>query len=159
MTDKKTFQAPNPQFVPEDKIIRHSDLMDPPSREQMIEEAIRELRNGDERSESGLKFTFDALQALIYQDAKEKGWWEQDRNDGEAMMLIVTEIAEATEGLRKGNPPSEVLEGLSNVEEELADTIIRILDFAGGRGYKIGEAIIKKVAYNRSRPRKHNKEF
>lgn len=82
-----------------------------------------------------------------------------DRNDAELLMLMVTELAEACEGLRHGNGPSEHIPEFSCLEEELADTIIRILDMAAARNCRIGEAVIAKMKYNAGRPDKHGKKF
>ena len=63
------------------------------------------------------------------------------------------------EGVRHGNPPSDKIgdAGFNQVEEELADTIIRIAHFAGQRKLRLGEAVIAKLAYNEKRPYKHGK--
>lgn len=42
------------------------------------------------------------LAQRLYEDAKEKGFWDQERNPGELLMLIVSELAEALEELRAG---------------------------------------------------------
>lgn len=81
------------------------------------------------------------------------------RNDAELLMLMVTELAEACEGLRHGNGPSDHIPEFSCLEEELADTIIRILDMAAARNCRIGGAVIAKMKYNSSRPNKHGKKF
>lgn len=47
----------------------------------------------------------------------------------------------------------------SGVEAELADVIIRAADFAEAKGYDLGAAILAKMEMNRSRPKKHGKEF
>ena len=91
--------------------------------------------------------------------AKEKGFWDKERNFGEAAMLVVTELAEAVEGERKGNGPSEHIPEFSAVEEEIADAIIRLADMAGGWNLRLGAAIIAKLEYNASRPYKHGKKF
>lgn len=70
-------------------------------------------------------------------------------------MLIVTEVAELCEGTRK--VAESGIEGFTNEEEELADTIIRCLDYAGQYDLRIGEAIIAKMAKNEKRPYKHGK--
>jgi hypothetical protein len=80
-------------------------------------------------------------------------WWIDlntgeriDRNKGEMLMLVVTELAEAAEGLRK-NLMDDHLPHRSMVEVELADAEIRLLDFAGGFGYNINSEIINDI-YN-----------
>ena len=95
------------------------------------------------------------LQREIHRTAVEHGWWDQERPIGEVLMLAVTELAEAMEAYRDGNPVSNKIAGFSKVEEELVDTIIRILDFAGGMGYDIDGALRAKMAYNETRPYRH----
>jgi NTP pyrophosphatase (non-canonical NTP hydrolase) len=81
--------------------------------------------------------------------AKEKGFWEKERNVGEALMLIVTELAEAMEGYRKQDH--------ANFREELADTYIRLFDLCGGLGIYIEKEIAEKSERNKARPHKHGK--
>jgi len=87
------------------------------------------------------------------------GWWEVDRNKAELLMLMVTELAEACEALRHGNIPSDHLPQFSGEVEELADCIIRIMDYAAGFGLPVGAAILDKIEYNKGRGYKHGKEF
>jgi NTP pyrophosphatase (non-canonical NTP hydrolase) len=72
------------------------------------------------------------------------------RNKGELLMLIVSEVAEAMEGERK-NLMDDKLPHRPMAEVELADTIIRILDYAAGFGYDLGGAFVEKMAYNAKR--------
>jgi NTP pyrophosphatase (non-canonical NTP hydrolase) len=95
------------------------------------------------------------LQEEIHRTAVEHGWWDQDRSIGEVLMLAVTELAEAMEAHRDGNPSSEKIDGFTKVEEELVDTIIRILDLAGRMGFDIEGALRAKMAYNETRPYRH----
>jgi NTP pyrophosphatase (non-canonical NTP hydrolase) len=67
------------------------------------------------------------------------------------LMLIVGEVAEAMEGLRKNDS--------DNFEEELADIVIRVADLAGGLGIDLETEIIKKMDKNKDRPYKHGKAF
>lgn len=53
------------------------------------------------------------------------------RNKGQLLMLVVTELAEAVEGIRK-NLPDDKLPHRSMEEVEMADAFIRLLDFAYG---------------------------
>lgn len=91
----------------------------------------------------------------IHNTAKAKGWWDKERNDGEIIALIHSELSEALEGLRHGNPPDNHIPEFTSVEVELADVVIRIMDFARARGYRIPEAALAKIAYNDKRERMH----
>lgn len=73
--------------------------------------------------------------------AKAGGWWHDiktgkplDRDYLELKMLMLSEVAEAMEGLRK-NLKDDKLPHRPMEEVELADTVIRICDFIGGTGY------------------------
>lgn len=83
------------------------------------------------------------------------------RSKGNEIALIHSELTEALEAYRSGNPPSEKIgdAGFSQAEEEFADAIIRILDFAGGHDLDIGGAIFAKLEYNATRPHKHGRKF
>ena len=99
--------------------------------------------------------TIAQIQDTIHRTAVEHGWWESRRSTGEVLMLIVTELSEAMEAYRIGNPESEKIPGFTKMEEELADVIIRLLDFAGGMGLDIDGALRAKMAYNECRPYRH----
>jgi len=95
------------------------------------------------------------LQKKIHTIAVSKGWWENPNSNGKNFMLMVSELAEAMEADRHGNPPSDKIPGFLGIEEELADVIIRILDFAEYHGFDVIEAMREKVNYNRTREYKH----
>lgn len=86
------------------------------------------------------------------------GWYSSDgtRNVGEMLALEHSEISERLEAVRK-NLPSEHLPGFSGEEEEAADSLIRLLDYAGYRGLRLGEAYVQKLCYNATR-RDHKPE-
>lgn len=77
-------------------------------------------------------------------------------NHGERFALMHSEISEAMEGYRT-SAMSTKLPGFTNVEEELADALIRILDYCGDNALRIGEAFVGKLEYNRKR-RDHSYE-
>lgn len=112
----------------------------------------------DIRNEAFIGF-FNSVAAEIHATAKEKGWWEKERNDGEVIALMHSELSEALEALRHGNPPDDKVPEFTGVEAELADCIIRIMDMVPGRGWRVAEALIAKMEYNKGRPYKHGKGF
>lgn len=73
---------------------------------------------------------FNKLAKEIHQYNKEVGWWDGDRSIETALMLVVTEIAEATEGERK-DLMDDHLKHRKMGEVELADALIRMLDIGG----------------------------
>lgn len=94
---------------------------------------------------------------LCHGAAVKGGWWHDihtgeriERNRGELLMLIVSEIAEAMEAERKGLMDDK-LPHRPGAEVELADALIRICDYAGGCGYDLAGAVIEKLAFNAQR--------
>ena len=93
--------------------------------------------------------SLNELSQLCHSIAVEKGFWDEKRNIGEALMLIVTELAEAMEAYRHQDE--------ENFREELADTFIRLFDLCGGLNVDIEAEIEKKSRKNKDRPYKHGK--
>lgn len=105
------------------------------------------------------KPVFDYVVQKVYQTAKEHGFHEGKNNDGEVLCLIHSEISEALQALRDGNKPDAHCPQFSSLEVELADAVIRIMDYAGAANLDIAGAIIAKMVYNETRPYKHGKKF
>lgn len=112
------------------------------------------------------------LQRMAHATAVAKGFWPSNpegRNVGEMVALIHAEASEMLEAIRdnagackireNGQGESAKLPGFSTVEEEAADIVIRLMDFAGGKGLRVGEAIFAKLQYNLTREYKHGKAF
>lgn len=84
-------------------------------------------------------------------------WWHDpatgqpiERNVGEMLCLVHSEISEALEGHRK-NLMDDHLPHRKMLEVELADAIIRILDIAAGLKLDLGGAFVEKMQYNATR--------
>lgn len=105
--------------------------------------------------------TIRLWQRDIHNLAKEKGWWETERNIPEVLCLIHSEISEALEEYRteknitatdyilqdNGKPVGFAV--------ELADAIIRILDLAESLNIDIEHIIALKHDYNKTRNYRH----
>lgn len=87
--------------------------------------------------------------------AFQAGWWPEEAKSNpmcfsQKLMLIVSEVAEAMEGDRKGLMDDK-LPHREMREVELADALIRICDLAGAYSMDLGGAVKEKLAYNASR--------
>ena len=94
--------------------------------------------------------SLNALKDYCYKQANEAGWHKNPREIGTMLMLIVSEVAEAMEGSRKGLQDDH-LPHRSMLEVELADALIRICDLAGREGLDLGGAVVEKLRYNLKR--------
>lgn len=103
----------------------------------------------------------NSLTKKAHQNAVAHGWWEEERSFGEIVALMHSELSEALEYARKNpNAPSDHIPNFTGIEEEFADVVIRIFDYCGRKNLRLGEAIIEKMKYNKTRPYKHgNKIF
>ena len=117
-----------------------------------------------------MEFDIKTLCIEVYKNANKKGFWN-DIEDLEwlkigfknpaceidvnaistRLMLIVGEVAEAQEGLRRNDR--------DNFKEELADVCIRMFDLCGGLDIDLESEILKKMSINLERPYLHGKLF
>ncbi len=126
--------------------------------EKSAKKRLKENRDKREKlNDNKMIYNINMLRDKCFQNALDAGWHTDletgeliERNKAEMLMLIVSEVAEAMEGVRKDLKDDHL--PLRSMEEvELADTIIRIMDYAGRWGLDIGGAIIEKLEYNKNR--------
>jgi len=103
---------------------------------------------------------------------------DANKNVGELLMLVVSELGEALEAHRKGShaniesfvfhvsdkedkryDDAFLIHIKDTFEDELADTVIRIADMCGYLGIDLAKHIELKMRYNATRERKHGKRY
>jgi NTP pyrophosphatase (non-canonical NTP hydrolase) len=96
------------------------------------------------------------LQDRIHNQAVSMGWWGEKRTPLEIHALIHSEVSEATESVRNNEPSTWQDDGKPCGEAvEIADVIIRCLDYAGYMGWDLGTIIDAKLKYNLTRGHRH----
>lgn len=114
-----------------------------------------------------------------HRNAVAHGFYNDDIDEhllfARSIALIHSELSEALEADRRGyradweaydkyNGRITVEENFvrhikDSVEDELADAVIRIFDYCGHAGIDLERHISVKMAYNTTRPAKHNKKY
>ncbi|MES2382626.1 MAG: hypothetical protein V4538_16375 [Bacteroidota bacterium] len=129
------------------------------------------------------------LSHQIYANAKSKGFFEEEKNTGEMLCLIHSEISEAlnadnenkycdlagfferlnqisfsyNDGTTKIKEEDFIILFESRIkntfEDEIADSLMRLMSLAAYRGINIEQHIQLKMRYNLTRPYKHGKKY
>jgi NTP pyrophosphatase (non-canonical NTP hydrolase) len=103
----------------------------------------------------------EELATELHNTAIEKGFWSHQVDDifiAKQCMMIVSEVTEVMEAVRKDKGSQEIV-------EELSDVIIRTLDLWKGmydQGYvehSLDDAMERKSSYNKTRPERHGVRF
>ena len=108
---------------------------------------------------------FNLLIKEAFENAKERGFHDEEHTDGHWVMLVACELAEAVEADRVGRRADrktynfllqeygEELERhlfdmhiKDTLEDELADAVIRLMDYMGLKGYTMQLGFVSKDA-------------
>jgi NTP pyrophosphatase (non-canonical NTP hydrolase) len=113
----------------------------------------------------------------IQQNNVRKGFYEEEKNIGEMLALIHSEVSEALEADRKDHYFQGDIQSIlnekedetfkeafnkqvkSSFEDELADIMIRVMDLAAYKGVDLESHILVKMRYNALREYKHGKKY
>jgi NTP pyrophosphatase (non-canonical NTP hydrolase) len=115
---------------------------------------------------------------IVHQRMVDKGFWDHAKVGGpvswrdgdpipgtgeinnpsifpEKLMLMVTEVAEVMEAFRDDPDPNAASD---HEAEEVADILIRVMDYAAAREIDLGAEYVKKMRVNADRPMLHGRK-
>ena len=124
------------------------------------------------------KIMINRLSKEIHENNKQKGFYESEKNIGEMLALIHSEVSEALEADRK-DMYAEMVDTLwsdlykeeyyfkhafkeyckDTFEDELSDIMIRVMDLAAYKEIDLEKHIQAKIDYNETRGFKHGKNY
>lgn len=118
----------------------------------------------------------NALAAECHRIAVDHGWWDKPPSFGETVVMCHAELSEAVEEYRDGMPMAYVEDSSGDqfgswipeenpekwgdkkpegVAVEMADCLIRLLDWFGANGLDVETIVARKCAYNETRTYRH----
>lgn len=99
----------------------------------------------------------NAMCSQVFDNNVKAGWWTDlktgeriERNKGELIALLHSELSEMLEAVRKNKLDDHIID-LSNEAVEAADVLIRLLEYCGAYGIDLGTMVQVKSIYNAKR--------
>lgn len=124
---------------------------DPENEDNICEDPEKQDRSKFEE-ETRFGYEISIFADEVHKNAVNHGWWENNPKFPEIAALIHSEVSEALEAYRNRK--------YNKIGEELADVILRILDYCSAKKIHIEYEMVKKHKFNRTRPYRHgNKQI
>lgn len=108
------------------------------------------------------KQVIDAMIQEVYEVNKDNGWFDASRTIEADLLLIISEVVEALEAYRDQGMdrvlafgPSSTALKPEGVGPEMADVLIRVLDFCKRYDIDLHAEYSDKLTYNRTRGYRH----
>jgi hypothetical protein len=126
-----------------------------------------ELKNAVERAADGPVFypdpdfvlAWSRVAAKVHDLSERQGLWsKQGRSYGRLVTMIAlchSELSEALECMRVGDPPDKNVSEMSGVEVQLSDALGILMDISAGFGFDLAGALLKKMEFNKGRGDMH----
>ncbi len=121
--------------------------------------------NDNDRALEAGSAQLNTLRDAIHANAVERGFQDPPQDSATMLLNLIGEICEYWEAYRRNklDQPCDKTEGmmalfgetLTNGDEEIADILIRGLDFAAAKSSDVNRAVRIKHGYNRTRPFRH----
>jgi cytidyltransferase-like protein len=104
---------------------------------------------------------FNTVAERVHRLAKKQGFWDKGnkRDICEPIAFAHSELSEALECSRFGDPPDKNIKEFSGLEVQLSDCLGILMDMEIGYGLRISEALGHKMKFNETRGYRHGKEF
>jgi NTP pyrophosphatase (non-canonical NTP hydrolase) len=110
----------------------------------------------------------EAAQLWVTEVNKANGWYDADRTFGDEIALLHSEVSEMLEAYREHgltdvtgqtttisfDPPAQYVKP-EGVGSEVADVLVRLLDFCERHGIDLYDEFLRKMAYNETRGYRH----
>jgi len=91
----------------------------------------------------------------VHHLAAMQGLWPDNRHVAIPIALAHSELSEALECFRMGNPPDKNIGEFTGAEVQLSDVLGILMDMEIGYDLKISEALSKKMEFNKTRGHMH----
>ena len=92
------------------------------------------MNPNEEPYQGEISDTLKHMAKEIHRTACEKGWWDSDRNNGEMIALMHSELTEMIDAYEAGEMDDHLPDTLG-YKAEAADVVIRVLDTCYNRGW------------------------